>query len=95
VNSSGALWKIPSVIPFVIDMMNNVHSLSTEFVGKNDTSLFFLFCFNFFSTVISSVYIERIFSLIKSLKNLPTKFTWYFRLYLVMKLYHEFILGMI
>jgi hypothetical protein len=31
VNSSGALWKIPtensSVIPFVIDMMNSVHNL--------------------------------------------------------------------
>ena len=55
--------KIPSVIPFVIDMMNSVHSLPknlpTDFtdiiysvgncVGKNDTSSFFLLCFNFFS----------------------------------------------
>jgi len=49
-----ALWKIPSVIPFVIDMMNSVHSLPTDLpmnftdeiycvgnsVGKNDTSSF-------------------------------------------------------
>ena len=78
-NSSEALWKIqteiPSVIPFVIDMINSVHSLPmnlpTDFtdrtysvsnsVVKNDTSSFFLLCFNFFSTVISSVYTEGIF----------------------------------
>jgi hypothetical protein len=51
--------KIPSMILFVIDMMNSVHNLPmnlpTDFtngiysVGKNGTSsFFFLLCFNFF-----------------------------------------------
>jgi hypothetical protein len=89
--------KIPSVIPFVIDMMNSVHSLPknlpTDFtdiiysvgncVGKNDTSLFFLLCFNFFPTIIPSVYTKGIFPSVKSLGNLPTKiFPRYFHLYL-------------
>jgi len=51
--------KIPSVIPFVIDMMNSVHSLptnlSTEFIPsviplvKMARRYFFLLYFNFFS----------------------------------------------
>ena len=55
--------KLSSVILFVIDMMNSVHSLPmnlpTDFtdgiysvgysVCKNDTSYFFLLCFKFFS----------------------------------------------
>jgi hypothetical protein len=57
VNSFGALWKIPSVIPFVIDMMNSVHSLPTalpmEFIPSviplvKMTRHHFFF-FNFFS----------------------------------------------
>jgi hypothetical protein len=57
---------IPSVILFVIDMMNSVHSLPTDFIdgiksvgnsiGKNDTSLF-LFFLIFFYIVILSVFL--------------------------------------
>jgi hypothetical protein len=88
----------PLVIPFVIDMMNSVHSLPTNLpidftdkiysfansVGKNGTSLFFLLYFNyFFSTVIPSVNTKGIFMSVKSVGNLPTKiFYLYFRLYL-------------
>jgi hypothetical protein len=44
----------------------------------------FFICFNFFPTVIPSVYTERIFPSVKSLENLPTKiFSRYFRLYLL------------
>jgi hypothetical protein len=81
------------VIPFVIDMMNSVHIFTNKFtdginsvgnpVGKNDTSLFFLLCFNFFPMVIPSIYTEGIFLSVKSLENLPMEiFSQYFRLYL-------------
>ena len=83
-NSSGALWKIALVIPFVIDMMNSVHSLPTnlptEFMlVKMARHHFFFICFNFFLTVIPSVYTEGIFLSVKSLENLPTEiFPWKF-----------------
>ena len=58
---------IPSVILFVIHMMNSVHSLPTDFIdgiksvgnsiGKNDTSLFFFFVLIFFYIVILSVFL--------------------------------------
>jgi hypothetical protein len=32
-------WKTPSVIPFVIDMMNNVHSLPTDLLTDLSTEL--------------------------------------------------------
>jgi hypothetical protein len=104
INSAIRKWTVPElpkkyrrnfplVIPFVIDMMNSVHSLLTKLlmdysvgnsVGKNGTSSFFLLCFNyFFSTIILSVNTKRIFPPVKSIGNLPTKiFPWYFRLYL-------------
>jgi len=81
VNSSGALWKIPSVIPFVIDIMNNVHSLPMNLptdltdiinsVGKKWHAIIFLFCFNFFSYGNSlGIYRRNI-----SVSKIPRKFT--------------------
>jgi hypothetical protein len=90
-------WKILSVIPFVIDMMNNIHSLPTDLLTDLPTELpmefipsvkmtrhhFFCFVLIFFPTVIPSVYTEEIFLSEKSLENLPTEiFPWYCRLYL-------------
>jgi len=68
------------MIPFVIDMMNSVHSLPTEFsvgnsisnfVSKNDMSSFFLLCFKFFSHGNSvGIYRGNI-----SVGKIPRKFT--------------------
>jgi len=82
INSAIEKWKVLelsekyrhnflSVIPFIIDMINSVHSLLTNlpmdftyginsvgnFVGKNNTSSFyFLLCFNLFFTVILLIF---------------------------------------
>jgi len=93
-NSSRALYKIssmilnPSMIPFVINMMNIVDNLPTillmellmEFIPSvillviMARHYFFLLCFNyFFSTIILSVNTEGIFSSVKSVGNLPIK----------------------
>ena len=89
--------KIPSVILFLINMINSVHSLPmnllTDFtdriysvgnsVGKNYTSSFFLLCFKFFSHCNSLGIYRGNISIGKSLKNLPMEiFPRYFRLYL-------------
>ena len=87
VNSSGALWKIPTENS-VGDSLYNWHDEQcSQFTnGFTDGFIpsviplvkmthhhFFLLCFNFFFTVIPSVYTERIFPSVKSLGNLPTK----------------------
>jgi hypothetical protein len=68
-------------IPSVINLLTK---LPTEFIPsviplvKIARHHFFLFCFNFFSTVILSVYTERIFPSVKSLENLPIIFSFVF-----------------
>jgi len=103
-NSSRALYKIssmilnPSMIPFVINMMNIVDSLPTillmellmEFIPSVILLVimarhhFFGFVLIiFFPTIIPSVNTEGIFSSVKSVGNLPIKiYSQYFCLYL-------------
>jgi 1,4-dihydroxy-2-naphthoate octaprenyltransferase len=74
------------VIPFVIDMINNVHSLQTDlpmdftneiYVGKNNTSSFFFFVLNFFPIVIPLVNTEG---------NIPSVFPFVFINFLVVNI---------
>ena len=84
---SEQFWS--SLENFVGDSLCNWHDeqcsqFTNEFtdgiyVGKNGTSSFFFIFFNFFLTVIPSVYTEGIFLSVKSLGNLPTEiFPWKF-----------------
>jgi hypothetical protein len=60
------------MIPFVIEMMNSVHSLPT--ILPTEFPLLKMTRFNyFFPTVIPSVYTEKIYMSLKSIENLPMK----------------------
>jgi hypothetical protein len=79
----------PSVIPFIIDMMNNVNKFTDRFISSvislvnPDTSSFFCFVLNFFSHRNSLGIYRWNISVGKIPENLPTEiFPRYFRLYL-------------
>jgi hypothetical protein len=90
------------VIPFVFDIINSVHSLPmivpTDFtdklysVGINDTSLFFLLCFNYYFSHCNFLSIYRGNMSVGKInrkftnKNIPSVFLFIFINFLIVKI---------